>query len=108
LRHWRLHGYHVHPLRAAKDGVRASAIPRRHRPAHRAADLPGLLGAVAETTDHVDQPLWAERDGPTGAQLPQAEHAGLSVQIRGGRGRRYIEKRNDSMVRATVSATTTG
>src|SRR5262249_12673929 len=43
--------------------------------------------------------LRPQRHGPAGAKLPEAEHGSLSVQVGRGRGRRYLQERDDCMVR---------
>src|SRR5262245_32913298 len=53
---------------------------------------------MAEAADHAHQSLRPERDGPAGQKFSQAEHGGLSLQVRTRRGRRHLEKGDDPMV----------
>ena len=57
-----------------KPAMERVPISRRNRPAHRRADLPGLLGAVVEAADDADQSLRAQRHGSAGAQLPRRQN----------------------------------
>ena len=55
-------------------------------------------GAYGSPADHADQPLRAQRHGSPGAQLPQAEHAGVPLQVGRRRRRRYVEEGHDPVV----------
>src|SRR6267378_1210021 len=52
-------------------------------------------GRLAQAADDADQSLWAQRNGPTGAVLPDEEHERLLLQDRRFLRHRYQQKRND-------------
>src|ERR1051326_3132132 len=61
-----------------------------------------MLGPMAQAANHADQSLRPQCHGSAGAQLFEAEHAGLSLQDGWCRGRRHVEERDDRMVKCGV------
>src|SRR5437764_12059666 len=67
-----------------------------------------MLGPLVEAADNADQPLRAQRHGPTGTQLPDEEHGSVPVQEwrRGRRG--YLQEGDHRMVARAARILLTG
>src|SRR5688500_16537581 len=57
-----------------------------------------MLGAVAQAADDAHQPLWPQRDGSAGEELPHEEHGSLPLQVGPRRERGYDEEGIDQLV----------
>src|SRR4029453_6445693 len=91
------------PLRPDPQRLRACAVSWSDRCARGQRDLPAVLERLAQSTNHADQALRAQRDGSASARVPDEQSEGVSLQERIGRGRRYYQEGNDPVVAARGS-----